>query len=115
MISGIIPKWQGTDAKKKRGVIALLRSWTGEMMDCARIQTKTWITTKNGHKANVQRRWDNRGVMRKAFQSWKKRVWHDYDAQRGGKADGERGKERERTYGIKHWGRVRSIPRIHIQ
>eukprot|EP00965_Chrysotila_dentata_P257955 6213056-Pleurochrysis_carterae.AAC.1 len=34
--------------------------------------------------------------------------------------DGKRGweagkRKRERTYGIKHWGRVRTIPRIHLQ
>eukprot|EP00965_Chrysotila_dentata_P227179 6195841-Pleurochrysis_carterae.AAC.2 len=61
MISGIIPEWHHTDNKKKKGVIALLKSWTGEMMNCnwARIQMKTWVATKNEHKANVQRRWDN--------------------------------------------------------
>eukprot|EP00965_Chrysotila_dentata_P021887 724632-Pleurochrysis_carterae.AAC.1 len=67
MISGIIPEWQVTDNKKKKGVIALLRSWTGEMMNSARIQMKTWVTIKNEHKASVQRRWDNRGKMYKAF------------------------------------------------
>eukprot|EP00965_Chrysotila_dentata_P067741 2241530-Pleurochrysis_carterae.AAC.1 len=41
MISGIIPEWRDTDNKKKKGVIALLGSWTGEMMNCARIQMKT--------------------------------------------------------------------------
>eukprot|EP00965_Chrysotila_dentata_P155614 5142150-Pleurochrysis_carterae.AAC.1 len=65
------------------------------MMNCARIQMKTWITIKNEHKASVQRRWDNRGLMRKAFQSWRKRAWHEYEAQRKGKEDGERGKGRE--------------------
>eukprot|EP00965_Chrysotila_dentata_P045972 1527741-Pleurochrysis_carterae.AAC.1 len=115
MISGIIPEWQETDNKRKIGVIALFRRWTGDMMNWARIQIKTWIATKNGHKASVQRRWDNRGKMHKAFQRWRKRVGHEYDAQARGKEDGEGGKERERMYGIKHWGRVRSIPRIHIQ
>eukprot|EP00965_Chrysotila_dentata_P086409 2851333-Pleurochrysis_carterae.AAC.1 len=44
-------------------------------MDWARTQMKTWIVTKNDeHKANVQRRWDNRGKMNKAFQTWRKRV-----------------------------------------
>eukprot|EP00965_Chrysotila_dentata_P250376 6209408-Pleurochrysis_carterae.AAC.2 len=66
---------------------------------------------KNEHKASVQKRWDNRGTMNKAFQRWRKRVWYEYQAT--GKEDGKREKESERTYGIKHWGRVRTIPRIH--
>eukprot|EP00965_Chrysotila_dentata_P057444 1905592-Pleurochrysis_carterae.AAC.1 len=52
MISGIIPEWRDTDNKRKKGVIALLRSWMGEMMNWARIQMKTWVATKNEHKAN---------------------------------------------------------------
>eukprot|EP00965_Chrysotila_dentata_P104105 3437856-Pleurochrysis_carterae.AAC.1 len=32
-----------------------------------------------------------------------------------GKENGEGGRERERTYGIKHWGRVRSISRIQYR
>eukprot|EP00965_Chrysotila_dentata_P144421 4770087-Pleurochrysis_carterae.AAC.1 len=42
MISGIIPEWQDTDNKRKKGIIALLRSWTGEMMNTARMQMKEW-------------------------------------------------------------------------
>eukprot|EP00965_Chrysotila_dentata_P080208 2646051-Pleurochrysis_carterae.AAC.1 len=61
MISDIIPEWRVMDNKKKKGIIALLRSWTGEMMNSARIQMNTWVTIKNEHKASVQRRWDNRG------------------------------------------------------
>eukprot|EP00965_Chrysotila_dentata_P131702 4354676-Pleurochrysis_carterae.AAC.1 len=61
MISGIIPEWRDTNSRRKKGVMALLRSWTGEMMNWARTQMKTWIATKNENKANVQRRWDNRG------------------------------------------------------
>eukprot|EP00965_Chrysotila_dentata_P112981 3732711-Pleurochrysis_carterae.AAC.1 len=69
MISGIILEWPHTDNnKRKKGIIALLRSWTGKMMNSARIQMKKWVDTKNEHKANVQRRWDNRGKMNKAFQ-----------------------------------------------
>eukprot|EP00965_Chrysotila_dentata_P174536 5761181-Pleurochrysis_carterae.AAC.2 len=56
IISGIIPEWCDTNNTRKKGVIALLRSWTGEMMKCARIQMKTWIVAKNEHKAYVQRR-----------------------------------------------------------
>eukprot|EP00965_Chrysotila_dentata_P187571 6172227-Pleurochrysis_carterae.AAC.5 len=115
IISGIIPEWQDTDDKRKKGVIALLRSWTAEMMNSARIQMKTWVTMKNEHKAKVQRRWDNRGKMHEAFQIWRKGVGHEYDIQAEGKEEKEGRIERERTYGIKHWGRVRTISRIHIQ
>eukprot|EP00965_Chrysotila_dentata_P124228 4106610-Pleurochrysis_carterae.AAC.1 len=101
--------------EEEKGVIALLGSWTGEMMNWARIQMKTWMTVKNEHKANVQRRWDNRGIMNKVFQRLRERVWRGYNAQAMGKEDGKREKERDRTYGIKHWGRVRTIPRIHKQ
>eukprot|EP00965_Chrysotila_dentata_P028887 960368-Pleurochrysis_carterae.AAC.1 len=70
----IIPEWRETDMKRKKGVIALIGSWTGEMMNWARIiQMKTWIIVKNEHKASVQRRWDNKGIMNKAFQRWRKR------------------------------------------
>eukprot|EP00965_Chrysotila_dentata_P226263 6195296-Pleurochrysis_carterae.AAC.1 len=61
VISGIIPEWCDTDSKRKKGVIALLGSWTGEMMNWARTPMKTWVTKKNECKAKVQRRWDNRG------------------------------------------------------
>eukprot|EP00965_Chrysotila_dentata_P010992 357642-Pleurochrysis_carterae.AAC.1 len=88
------------DIRKKR-VIALLRSWTGEMMNWARIQMKTWVATKNEHKASVQRRSDTRGKMHKAFQKWRKGVCHEYDAQVEGKEDGEGRIERVRTDGIK--------------
>eukprot|EP00965_Chrysotila_dentata_P238410 6202480-Pleurochrysis_carterae.AAC.2 len=40
MISGIIPEWRETDDKRGKGVIALLGSWTGEMINWARIQMK---------------------------------------------------------------------------
>eukprot|EP00965_Chrysotila_dentata_P074657 2466341-Pleurochrysis_carterae.AAC.1 len=50
IISGIIPEWDTTDNKRKKGVIALLRLWTGELMNCARIQMKTWTATKNAQK-----------------------------------------------------------------
>eukprot|EP00965_Chrysotila_dentata_P045892 1525387-Pleurochrysis_carterae.AAC.1 len=90
MISGIIPEWQETDNKQKKGFIALLRSWTGEMINCARIQMKIWISTKNEHKAAVQRRWDNRGNIRMAFQRWRRKIGHEYEAQTRGLEDGER-------------------------
>eukprot|EP00965_Chrysotila_dentata_P256844 6212687-Pleurochrysis_carterae.AAC.1 len=53
--------------------------------------------------------------MHKAFQKWRKGAWHEYDAQAEGKEDREWRIETKRTYGIKHWFRVRTIPRIHIQ
>eukprot|EP00965_Chrysotila_dentata_P042823 1421333-Pleurochrysis_carterae.AAC.1 len=115
MISGIIPEWRNTDSKRKKWVIALLRLWTGEMMTCARIQMKTWIATKNAHKAKVQRRWDNRGKMNKAFQRWRRRVKHEDEERVDGKEEGDRRLEKDRTYGIKNWGKVRTIPRIHKQ
>eukprot|EP00965_Chrysotila_dentata_P194913 6176667-Pleurochrysis_carterae.AAC.4 len=68
------------------------------MMNYARIQMKTWIAIKNEHTANVQRRWDNRGNMYKAFQRCKKRAWPEYDVQTGGKEEGAGGKEREKRY-----------------
>eukprot|EP00965_Chrysotila_dentata_P237178 6201728-Pleurochrysis_carterae.AAC.1 len=105
MIFGIIPEWRDTDNKKKNGVMALLRSWTGEMMNCARIQMKTWVAAKNEHKASVQRRWDNRGKMNTAFQRWREGVRHEYEKQTEGEEDGEGRIERERRYGIKHWDR----------
>eukprot|EP00965_Chrysotila_dentata_P034409 1145559-Pleurochrysis_carterae.AAC.1 len=95
MISGILPEWQEADDKKKKGVIAMLRSWTGEMMIYAMIQMKTWITIKNEHKANVQRRWDNRTKMSKAFQNWRRRVGQAHEAKTGGKKKGK-GVKRER-------------------
>eukprot|EP00965_Chrysotila_dentata_P144133 4761318-Pleurochrysis_carterae.AAC.1 len=68
-------------------------------MNWARIQMKTWIATKHEHKANVQRRWDNKAKMHRAFQRWRKKVGHEYEAHAGGKENREGGKERERTYG----------------
>eukprot|EP00965_Chrysotila_dentata_P078230 2578866-Pleurochrysis_carterae.AAC.1 len=50
--------------------------------------------------------------MSQAFQSWKKRLGLEYNQQMRGKKEEERGEEREKTYktyGIKHWGRVRSM------
>eukprot|EP00965_Chrysotila_dentata_P179715 5934228-Pleurochrysis_carterae.AAC.1 len=73
MISGIIPEWCNTDNKREKGVKALLRLWTGEMMNCARIQMKTWIwiTTKNEHKARYKEDGTTGEKMNKAFQRWR--------------------------------------------
>eukprot|EP00965_Chrysotila_dentata_P194525 6176418-Pleurochrysis_carterae.AAC.5 len=41
MISGIIPEWQEvSDNKGKRGTIEIMKLWTGDMMNWARIQMK---------------------------------------------------------------------------
>eukprot|EP00965_Chrysotila_dentata_P188110 6172543-Pleurochrysis_carterae.AAC.3 len=85
------------------------------MMNWARIQMKSWIATKNEHKANVQRRWDNRGKMHMAFQRWREKVRQEDETQTGREENGEGEKERVKTYGIKYRGRVRSMPRIHVQ
>eukprot|EP00965_Chrysotila_dentata_P190863 6174160-Pleurochrysis_carterae.AAC.1 len=103
MISGIIPEWRETDNKRKKEVITLLRSWTGEMMNLARIRMKTWITKKNEHKASIQQRWDNRGKIHRAFQRWRKRMGHEYDAQTEGKEGREERITRDRIRGIKYW------------
>eukprot|EP00965_Chrysotila_dentata_P196195 6177433-Pleurochrysis_carterae.AAC.1 len=68
MLSGIIPEWQEASDKGKRGTIEIMKLWTGDMMNLARIQMKNWMVKKNEHKARVQRRWDNRGIMKEAFQ-----------------------------------------------
>eukprot|EP00965_Chrysotila_dentata_P078354 2582323-Pleurochrysis_carterae.AAC.1 len=63
-------------------------------MNTARIHMKSWIATKNEHKAKVQRRWDNRGCMNKAFQTWKKKITYEQE----GKVEGVEGRsEREKT------------------
>eukprot|EP00965_Chrysotila_dentata_P224712 6194343-Pleurochrysis_carterae.AAC.1 len=103
MIAGIIPEWQETDQKRKKGVIALLGTWIGEMMNCARMHMKKWTVTKNEHKGKVQHRWDNRDKMRGAFQNWRKRVGNEIKEQMRGEEDEKRGREKERTYGIKNW------------
>eukprot|EP00965_Chrysotila_dentata_P103234 3408014-Pleurochrysis_carterae.AAC.1 len=53
--------------------------------------------------------------MNKAFQRWRTRVRHEGDEQVEGKEEGDRILERERTYGIRYWDKVRTIPRIHEQ
>eukprot|EP00965_Chrysotila_dentata_P012675 418385-Pleurochrysis_carterae.AAC.1 len=115
MISGITPEWNSTDNKREKGVITLLRIWMGEMMNCARIQMKSWIAKKNEQKDKVQKRWDNRGKMNKAFQRWRAKTKYEKEGQVDGKEEGDRRLEKEKTYGIKNWGKVRTIPRIHKQ
>eukprot|EP00965_Chrysotila_dentata_P234798 6200384-Pleurochrysis_carterae.AAC.4 len=114
-ISGILPEWQEKDTKKKSGVVTQLKLWTGEMMNCARIHMKMWITIKNEYEAEVQRRWIIGGKCVRHSRVGKREVWPEYCIQIGRKEDRERGKEREKTYGIKYWGRVRSVPKLHTQ
>eukprot|EP00965_Chrysotila_dentata_P151323 5001581-Pleurochrysis_carterae.AAC.1 len=85
------------------------------MMNTARMQMKEWVIKKNEGKASVQRRWDNRGKMHRAFQNWRRGIGHEYKVREAGTEEGGGDIEKERTYGIKYWGRVRTIPRIHIQ
>eukprot|EP00965_Chrysotila_dentata_P241574 6204362-Pleurochrysis_carterae.AAC.2 len=49
MISGIIPEWQETENKREKGTIAMMRLWTGEMMNNAGTQMKTWMEKKKEH------------------------------------------------------------------
>eukprot|EP00965_Chrysotila_dentata_P035999 1198178-Pleurochrysis_carterae.AAC.1 len=64
------------------------------MMNRARIQMRTWIATKNEHKANVQRRWDNRGKCTKHSTDGEKGFGTNMKQRRGDRRWG--GKERER-------------------
>eukprot|EP00965_Chrysotila_dentata_P013361 442384-Pleurochrysis_carterae.AAC.1 len=111
MISGIIPEWQHVDDNKKKGAIVMMRSWTGELMNHARIHMKVWIEKKNEHKAMVQRRWDNRGKTLQIFMRWRRKVGYRQAEQES--PDGEKGEKvekverggKEKTYGIQYWGR----------
>eukprot|EP00965_Chrysotila_dentata_P109719 3625806-Pleurochrysis_carterae.AAC.1 len=51
--------------------------------------------------------------MNKAFQKWRAKVKQENEEQMDGKEEGDRRLEKERRYGIKNWGKVRTIPRIH--
>eukprot|EP00965_Chrysotila_dentata_P020630 683290-Pleurochrysis_carterae.AAC.1 len=91
MISGSIPEWRETDNKREKGFITLLRSWTGEMMNLARIQMKTWLTKKNEHKTSIQQRWDNREKYTKPFRDggkgWDTNMMHRRKEKRIGKRE----------------------------
>eukprot|EP00965_Chrysotila_dentata_P115637 3821710-Pleurochrysis_carterae.AAC.1 len=104
MISGIIiPEWQETSDRGKRGSIEIMKLWTGDMMDWARMQMKKWMEKKNEHIARIQRRWENRGITKDAFQKWKS-LTHNVDIDKG-QVGKETRRNKEKTYGIKHWGR----------
>eukprot|EP00965_Chrysotila_dentata_P134905 4462438-Pleurochrysis_carterae.AAC.1 len=81
VVSGIIPEWHET-CDKKRETIQIVKLWTVYMMNWARIQMKQWMAKKNENRAQVQRRWDNRGMMKCAFSKWRSlihRVHRDTD------------------------------------
>eukprot|EP00965_Chrysotila_dentata_P174583 5763165-Pleurochrysis_carterae.AAC.1 len=73
-----------------------------------------WMDEKNEHRARVQRRWDNRGIMKEASQKWKSLIRREHMDKDMGQEHKEDEGNKEKTYGIKHWGRVRTIPRIHF-
>eukprot|EP00965_Chrysotila_dentata_P134433 4445922-Pleurochrysis_carterae.AAC.1 len=95
---------------------------TGDMMNWARIQMKNWMDKKNEHRAFVQKRWDNRGITKEVFQKWKAITRSGKAITRPDSSDNDKGTEHEKdkginekTYGIKHWGRVRTVPKLHKQ
>eukprot|EP00965_Chrysotila_dentata_P010368 337631-Pleurochrysis_carterae.AAC.2 len=77
--------------------MAMMKTWTGEMMNTARIQMKVWTEKKKTHKDNVRQRWDNRGIMNKAFKRWKSATGDNDKDERT--KDKDEGKEKETTYG----------------
>eukprot|EP00965_Chrysotila_dentata_P018596 619122-Pleurochrysis_carterae.AAC.1 len=92
-----------------------MKLWTGDLMNSARIQMKNWVGVKNEHRARAQRRWDNKGIMKGAFQYWKALTCGtDTEKDRGKEHEKDEGAT-ERTYGTKHGGRVRTAPRLHKQ
>eukprot|EP00965_Chrysotila_dentata_P008179 267169-Pleurochrysis_carterae.AAC.1 len=78
---------------------------------------KAWTEKKDEHKASVQRRWDNRGSMSKAFKRWKITTtgWESNDKKGKKKTRGRGRRKRGQSYGIKHWGRIKTIPKILTQ
>eukprot|EP00965_Chrysotila_dentata_P089098 2941823-Pleurochrysis_carterae.AAC.1 len=64
----------------------------------------------------VQRRLDNRCTMSKVFKRWKFMTGLENNFNKEGRG-GTKGREegKQRIYGIKHWGRSKAIPRIHIK
>eukprot|EP00965_Chrysotila_dentata_P091676 3026408-Pleurochrysis_carterae.AAC.1 len=109
IIASIILEWQKVNETEKYNRILTMRLWTGEMMNWARTQTTMWLEKNNEHKA-IQRRWDNRGRMNKAFRRWKKYIGNEHhEEQKERKDKEEEGVHKEKTYeGIKHWGEVRN-------
>eukprot|EP00965_Chrysotila_dentata_P169492 5596225-Pleurochrysis_carterae.AAC.1 len=76
-ISGIIPERQEHNDREKKGTIAMMKLWTGEMMNRARVHMKVWVGKKNEHKAKVQQMWDSKGKMLKTFVRWKTMIGYE--------------------------------------
>eukprot|EP00965_Chrysotila_dentata_P213051 6187406-Pleurochrysis_carterae.AAC.6 len=77
---------------------------------------KRWMEKKNEPKATVQQRWDNKEMLYKAFRRWKLTTGSKNDDKREKQKTGrERRKMGRYICGVKHSGRVRAIPKIHIQ
>eukprot|EP00965_Chrysotila_dentata_P152724 5047824-Pleurochrysis_carterae.AAC.1 len=53
--------------------------------------------------------------MKEAFQIWKALTGRAYMEKDEGKEHEKDKGSTERTYGIKHWGRIRTTPRLHKQ
>eukprot|EP00965_Chrysotila_dentata_P193138 6175573-Pleurochrysis_carterae.AAC.1 len=96
-----------------------MKSWTGEMMNMARrIQINKWMEKKNEHKASVQRRWDNKGIVKEAFKRCKSSAGYMETKQwkrEIRKTTTRNERRRHMASNTAHWGRVRITPRIHIQ
>eukprot|EP00965_Chrysotila_dentata_P068032 2250472-Pleurochrysis_carterae.AAC.4 len=101
MISGIIPEWKEVNDREKKGTIALMKLWTGEMMNRARIQMQVWVGEKNEQKAKVQQRLDNRRNMYRTCVRWKKVTgYENKDSEIRKEKEEEEGKL-TKIYGIK--------------
>eukprot|EP00965_Chrysotila_dentata_P015146 500797-Pleurochrysis_carterae.AAC.1 len=53
--------------------------------------------------------------MKEAFQYWKALTCGTYTEKDKGKEHEKDKGVTERTYGIKHWGRIRTTPKLHKQ
>eukprot|EP00965_Chrysotila_dentata_P132537 4382381-Pleurochrysis_carterae.AAC.4 len=58
-----------------------------------------WIEKKNEHRASLQRRWDNRGIMNETLKKWKLSIGrenNDKDGRKENKDDeGKKGRHME--------------------
>eukprot|EP00965_Chrysotila_dentata_P096883 3201837-Pleurochrysis_carterae.AAC.2 len=60
-----------------------------------------FIEKKIKQKASAQRRWDNTGLIHKAFNRWKSVTGNENNTDKDGKTeDKNEGKEKERIHGI---------------
>eukprot|EP00965_Chrysotila_dentata_P197940 6178507-Pleurochrysis_carterae.AAC.4 len=53
--------------------------------------------------------------MKQAFKRWKSSAGYGSKTIQEGNKENNNDDHKEKTYGIKHWGRFRIAPRIHIQ